>query len=543
MQLSELYLNRYLYRENNQSSETKDSVFNSLDNSDTEPASIPSGGAAQDINEGNVIINPEILPDSTLDVSNWGWGQTSAFSSGASSTTVTWGAGVFTSASGDSYTIVPGTTDVMSQKTYIYLSLLDSKTEYQITTTSADSVGLGKVLIAVAKNSTPPDIATFNTTEANQIVADNILANTIDASKMNVSQLSAIAVDAGSITSGIITGALVRTSASGGRVQLNDSTDALEVFDTGGIKRIVLDNNELTFLNVNGFERGGITAGITEVTLSALNGGNLTLNSIGSAYSILFQNAGSSKLGINTSGIVFYDDVNVNAKNMTNIGLMVMRSAGYLDMNGSDLLDVGDIRAKDTTSDIGTSTTPFDNLYISDIYNLNIIHDTVEFAGNLVPEVGGTGAQDIGVLDNMFDQCWVDDFFGVYHAASDKRLKTDIKTLPTALEKLLEMRPVSFKYKPKNYKKVSAKEKKRKPKEVEVEDAKIDKRKLAKSKKVHYGFIAQEMLEIYPSLVSEGESEDKFLSLNYDEVIPILVKAVQELSAEVESLKAKALLI
>ena len=66
MNLSELYLNRYLYRDNNQSSDTKGSAFVSQDSSEDIPNFIASGGAAQDINEGNVMINPGNLPDTTM---------------------------------------------------------------------------------------------------------------------------------------------------------------------------------------------------------------------------------------------------------------------------------------------------------------------------------------------------------------------------------------------------------------------------------------------------------------------------------------------
>ena len=51
----------------------------------------------------------------------------------------------------------------------------------------------------------------------------------------------------------------------------------------------------------------------------------------------------------------------------------------------------------------------------------------------------------------------------------------------------------------------------------------------------HYGFVAQELQEIAPELVREDA--DGVLSINYLELIPILIKKVQELSAEVEELK------
>ena len=186
MKLSELFLNRFLYRDNSQNMETKGADFNSLDSSDTEPTPIPSGGAAQDINTSNILINggqlePGTFPTTVLDVSNWGWTQSCVFSS-TDADTVSWGAGTFISADGTSYSIDAGSTGNMGGKTYIYLSLLSSETVYNVSSVAANSVGLGKVLIAVAENAA--DSATYNLSEASQIVGDNILANTINASKI-----------------------------------------------------------------------------------------------------------------------------------------------------------------------------------------------------------------------------------------------------------------------------------------------------------------------------------------------------------------------
>jgi len=211
MKLTELLLNRFLYRDTKQNSETKDSSLVSADSSEVEPEPIPSGGAAQDLNTGNVeidgsVIEPGTIPSTTLDVSNWGWTQSCAFSS-TDLNTVSWGAGTFTSANGVSYSIGAGNTGNMAAKTYIYLDINVSEIAYQITTTSADSVGVGKVLVAVAEDGATD--ATYNLQEANQIVSDNILANTIDASKMNVGQLSAISANIGTITAGSINGVTI----------------------------------------------------------------------------------------------------------------------------------------------------------------------------------------------------------------------------------------------------------------------------------------------------------------------------------------------
>ena len=51
----------------------------------------------------------------------------------------------------------------------------------------------------------------------------------------------------------------------------------------------------------------------------------------------------------------------------------------------------------------------------------------------------------------------------------------------------------------------------------------------------HYGLIAQELKEIYPDLVVE--SQDGYLAINYLEIIPLLIRSVQELKGELDASK------
>lgn len=53
----------------------------------------------------------------------------------------------------------------------------------------------------------------------------------------------------------------------------------------------------------------------------------------------------------------------------------------------------------------------------------------------------------------------------------------------------------------------------------------------------HYGFNAKEVQKILPELVQDNEGGK--MSVNYLELIPLLVQAIQELSAEVETLKTQ----
>ena len=56
--------------------------------------------------------------------------------------------------------------------------------------------------------------------------------------------------------------------------------------------------------------------------------------------------------------------------------------------------------------------------------------------------------------------------------------------------------------------------------------------------KTHYGLIAQELQQVYPDLVYENDNG--YLSINYTELIPIMLQSIKELNAKVEQLSSPA---
>ena len=62
----------------------------------------------------------------------------------------------------------------------------------------------------------------------------------------------------------------------------------------------------------------------------------------------------------------------------------------------------------------------------------------------------------------------------------------------------------------------------------------IEKQSLSK---LHYGLNVEELEEVFPDLVYENEGGSK--SINYVEMVPILVQAINELSAKVAELEGK----
>ena len=92
-------------------------------------------------------------------------------------------------------------------------------------------------------------------------------------------------------------------------------------------------------------------------------------------------------------------------------------------------------------------------------------------------------------------------------AYSDKRLKTNIKTIENALDKTLKMRGVSYN-------------------RTDSDD---------KSDKV--GVIAQEVLNVLPEVVKEGP--DGMLSVSYGNIVGVLIEAIKEQQKQIDELKSR----
>ena len=89
--------------------------------------------------------------------------------------------------------------------------------------------------------------------------------------------------------------------------------------------------------------------------------------------------------------------------------------------------------------------------------------------------------------------------------SSDKRLKQDIVDLSYGLDEVLQLRPVSYRWK---------------------SDSKATQRSI--------GLIAQEVQPIMNELITTNSKRDNTLGVNYTELIPLLIKAIQEQQGLIE---------
>ena len=121
---------------------------------------------------------------------------------------------------------------------------------------------------------------------------------------------------------------------------------------------------------------------------------------------------------------------------------------------------------------------------------------------------------------------------------SDERLKENVRHADGALGLLSSLNGVTYNYKPRPAPNVD---------EVAVADYEVknkayfDKyyadREAARCGRLRYGFLAQELEQVLPDLVHEDKNG--VLSIDYIGIIPLLVNAVNELSGELEAVKAR----
>ena len=118
---------------------------------------------------------------------------------------------------------------------------------------------------------------------------------------------------------------------------------------------------------------------------------------------------------------------------------------------------------------------------------------------------------------------------------SDYRVKENIKALSnsSSLDNLMNMNVVEYNY---NENMIAPIDEGTDTLSVVSQVHKLDKEENSILARKHYGFIAQELQQIYPDLVKE--SQEGYLTINYLEIIPLLVSSIQELKAEINTLQA-----
>ena len=173
-------------------------------------------------------------------------------------------------------------------------------------------------------------------------------------------------------------------------------------------------------------------------------------------------------------------------------------------------------------------------------YNYGVIggltNSNINGAGIFGTTLNHTGVQISGRYAGYFNgHVYVDSTITAasFISPSDIRIKQNIEALNencragSTLENVLNMNVVKYNYTDFH-------------KYERSDTAATDYREQARdiTSDTHYGLIAQELQTIYPDLVKEGQ--DGYLGINYVELVPILIRSIQELKAELDEVRASS---
>jgi len=242
----------------------------------------------------------------------------------------------------------------------------------------------------------------------------------------------------------------------------------------------------------------------TEVGRINMDSSNLTLRSAVSDKDVIIQgNDGGSNitaltLDMSEAGAAsFNSTVTANAgvivDNITIDGTEIDLSSGdlTLDVAGDINLDAdgGDVIIKDAGTEIGR----FANSSSDFVIQSAVSDKDMIFKGN-------DGGSTITALTLDMSGAGAATFNNDVTAFSDERLKSDIETIKNALDKVTNMRGVTF----------------------------------TREGRQGTGVIAQEMQKVMPEVVHD---ENEYMSVAYGNLVGVLIEAVKELKAEVDELK------
>lgn len=112
---------------------------------------------------------------------------------------------------------------------------------------------------------------------------------------------------------------------------------------------------------------------------------------------------------------------------------------------------------------------------------------------------------------------------------SDERVKENIEAVDYGLKEVMQLKPKKFDYKDTSF--------------VGLDESGEQATYTSKGAKGVLGFTAQDVLGVLPEVIQHSVANvgdvDDVMAINYQEIIPVLVRAIQEQQAQIEAIKAE----
>ena len=309
-------------------------------------------------------------------------------------------------------------------------------------------------------------ITTSGAITGGSLVADNI---TIDGTEIDLSSGNLTIDVAGDIA----------LDCGGGDINLQDDGTQFASLENDGTNFIVKSERSDADMLFKGNDGG---SSITALTLDMSEEGDATFNN-----NIKFGDNGKALFGAGLDLALYSDGTNSHIESGGDLELDVTGDI-VLDANGADIY----------FKDDGTEYVRFQN----DSGNVNIRQDTSD---KDILFLGNDGGSSIVALTLDMSDAGAATFNNNVTAFSDERLKDNIETLEDGLDKVEQLRGVTY----------------------------------TRDDREEIGVIAQEVEKILPEIVLTADDEMGTKSVDYSRITAVLIEAVKELSARVKELENK----
>jgi hypothetical protein len=287
--------------------------------------------------------------------------------------------------------------------------------------------------------------------------------------------------------------AAVLISTSSGNITIDATANDSDIIFKG-----TDGGSDTTFLTLDGSAAGAATFNDKIIATELDISGDIDVDGTTNLDVVDIDGAVDMASTLGVSGVVTAN-AGVVVDNITIDGTEIDLSSGdlTLDVAGDIVLDAGggEVIFKDGSTNTGHVSLDSNNLTIKSL----VSDKDMIFQGN----DGGSG---ITALTLDMSAAGAATFNNDVTAFSDIRLKENIETIPDALNKVCQMRGVTF----------------------DRIDADGERQ---------MGVIAQEVEKVAPEVVREDKSEDKIKSVAYGNMVGLLIESIKELKAEIEELK------
>jgi hypothetical protein len=288
----------------------------------------------------------------------------------------------------------------------------------------------------------------------------------------------------------------------------NNTTDRMVLTTAGSLGIGIATPAEKLHVVGNIYATGTVNGFATMSNVNAVNGNSSAghgvsgISSGGGAQAGVFGYAGPASNGAN--GVIAANDDEEAANGLAAYRVQTYTPGGDLvpAQSGSAIAALGGQFAIDAVTGQGSANQNTVPPYVGTVAVLatNYVSDCTAFGQNC--------AAVVGQVKDM-SQAWAGRFMGDVDVtgsgyfvngnfvASDARLKKDVQDLRYGLEQVLKLRPVTYKWK----------------------DGHDDRTKI--------GVIAQEIDKVLPEVVTTNRTSG-MLAVEYQEIIPVAIKAIQE---------------